>query len=46
MSEIMQNLKYELESLKADYVKLRNSKSNQEEINELILKKFDTLGTT
>ena len=33
----MQNLKYDLESLKADYVKLRNSKSNQEEINELIL---------
>ena len=34
----MRSLKADLESLKADNLKLMNAKSDQEEINELILK--------
>ena len=38
MLEIMRSLQANLGSLKADNVKLINAKSEQEEINELILK--------
>ena len=38
MLETMRILKADMESLKADNLKLMNTKSSQEEINELILK--------
>ena len=38
MLETMRNLKADLDSLKVDNVKLMNAKSDQEEINGLILK--------
>ena len=38
MLEMMMRLKTDLESLKVDNLKLMNAKSDQEEINELLLK--------
>ena len=38
MLETMRSLKAHLEILKEDNIKLMNAKSDQEEINELILK--------
>ena len=38
MLDTMRTLKAYMESIKGDNVKLMNAKSNQEEINELILK--------
>ena len=38
MLETMRSLKADLDSLKEDNVKLMNAKSDQEEINDLILK--------